>query len=807
MTKLKKHISMFLIALLVFSVTSNIGYANEINDKSVEQEPITYVVNEEQQVAVYLEDSQESEILYHLFKDSVFEILEQGEEYSYIQTKDEEENEVLGYILNEEIDEYAIVQDKLTEEELSDEKQEEAEEAIEPPLTEEPQENAPNEEEAVSEENTSIDSTEEQDNLTEENELTEESQTDELKQDEEQQAVPDEQEVSDEEPVKSRMLMSKALVTVQGVALKNPTNVYAESSRNSTVLKSYSQGKILKFEKSNNQWLQATVYVNGKAVTGYINSDDVDLLVEKQESSRGIVYNKNLHVYATPSKSSNVLKSYNEGHTVMYSTYSAQWNEARVYANGKWQYGFIHEDDVIPENTPQSTLNGVVKNEKLHVYSGLSKSSNVLKSYNEGKSIKYRTHTANWYEATVYVNGKATTGYIHKNDVINDDAKQETLSGIAKKRVNVYSSTSTSSSILKSYSEGSTLKYKTYTKNWYKATVYVNGKATTGYIQKDAMMDEGVTRTNYRGVATASPTKVYADVSASSNVLKSYSSGSILKYRSYTDNWYEATVYVNGKATKGYINKKDVENSKNPQQSITGTAQSEVTVYKKASTTSSVLKSYSKGSKIKYKTFTSNWHEVTVYVNGKAHTGYIKTNTMEKGLKGKVIVLDAGHGGHDPGAMGIEKDLNLNTANYLRSYLIAEGAEVIMTRSTDVYLTLAERVEISHEYNADAFISIHYNSNPDPSPHGIETYYLPSNEDERELAQLIQDGVIAETGLRDRGVKNNGNFYVIRENQNISVLVELGFLSNPNEYDTVTKAAYQQKAAKGIFNGLNQYFN
>lgn len=805
MTKLKKHISMFLIALLVFGLTSNIGYANEINNKSVEQEPITYVVNEEQQVAVYLEDSQESEILFHLIKDSVFDIVELGDEYSYIQTKDEEDNEVLGYVLNEEIDQYAIVQDKPDEEELSGEKQEET---IETPLTEEAQENAPNEEEAVSEENTPIDSTEGQDNLTEEDELTEEeSQTDELKEDEAQQALPDEQEVSDEQPVKSRMLMSKALVTVQGVALKNPTNVYTESSRNSTVLKSYSQGKILKFEKSNNQWLQATVYVNGKAVAGYINSDDVDLLVEKQESSRGIVYNENLHVYSTPSKNSNVLKSYNEGHTVVYQTYSSQWNEAKVYANGKWQYGFIHEDDVIPENTPQSTLNGVVKNEKLNVYSGLSKSSNVLKSYNEGTSVKYRTHTANWYEATVYVNGKATTGYIHKSDVINDDAKQETLSGIAKKRVNVYSSTSTSSSILKSYNEGSTLKYKTFTKNWYEATVYVNGKATTGYIQKSATIDEDAARTDYRGVALASPTKVYANESTSANVLKSYGSGSILKYRSYTDNWYEATVYVNGKATTGYINKKDVENSKNPQQTLTGTAQSKVTVYTKASNTSSVLKTYSKGSKIKYKTFTSNWYEVTVFVNGKAQTGYIKTNTMEKGLQGKVIVLDPGHGGHDPGAMGIEKDLNLNTANYLRSYLNAAGAEVIMTRSTDVYLTLAERVEISHQYSADAFISIHYNSNPDPSPNGIETYYLPSNENERELAQLIQDGVVAETGLRDRGVKNNGNFHVIRENQNVAVLVELGFLSNPEEYDVVTKAAYQKKAAKGIYNGLNQYFN
>lgn len=182
-----------------------------------------------------------------------------------------------------------------------------------------------------------------------------------------------------------------------------------------------------------------------------------------------------------------------------------------------------------------------------------------------------------------------------------------------------------------------------------------------------------------------------------------------------------------------------------------------------------------------------------------------------KGMKGKVIVIDPGHGGSDPGAVGKnktqEKVINLQTANELKALLVKAGAKVIMTRTSNTSrkLELSERVAISHKNQADVFISIHYNAGG-PTATGIDTFYDTTYGNEAELAKCIQTEVIKQTGMKSRGVKTAG-FYVVKKNEMPSVLVELGFISNPQEEKLISSKAYQQKAAKGIFNGLNKYFN
>ncbi|WP_409302705.1 SH3 domain-containing protein [Peribacillus sp. SCS-155] len=203
------------------------------------------------------------------------------------------------------------------------------------------------------------------------------------------------------------------------------------------------------------------------------------------------------------------------------------------------------------------------------------------------------------------------------------------------------------------------------------------------------------------------------------------------------------------------------------------------------------------------------WVQV-VTASGK--TGWVAawlTGTKEKGLKGKVIVVDAGHGGKDPGTSGInntEKALNLKVALELQALLKSKGATVIMTRSNDTYPTLTERVNVSNQYKADAFISIHFNANGDKSVSGIDTFYYASNTNEKQLAQCIQEEVIKQAKLLNRGVKQ-GNFQVIRENKQAAILIELGFLSNPNEEKIVETSEYQKRAALGIFNGLEKFFS
>ncbi|WP_139377094.1 N-acetylmuramoyl-L-alanine amidase [Halobacillus hunanensis] len=176
-------------------------------------------------------------------------------------------------------------------------------------------------------------------------------------------------------------------------------------------------------------------------------------------------------------------------------------------------------------------------------------------------------------------------------------------------------------------------------------------------------------------------------------------------------------------------------------------------------------------------------------------------------LEGINVVLDAGHGGYDPGAIGYydghEKNMTLPTAQVVSEQLEQAGATVIMTRSSDRYLSLEERVSISNDYNTHAFISLHYNSSIYSSARGISTYYY--SDADKGLADQIQDQLVAHTGLQNDGVRF-GDFHVLRENSDTSVLVELGFISNPIEVEKLKTASYKANVAEAITQGLMDYF-
>ena len=180
-----------------------------------------------------------------------------------------------------------------------------------------------------------------------------------------------------------------------------------------------------------------------------------------------------------------------------------------------------------------------------------------------------------------------------------------------------------------------------------------------------------------------------------------------------------------------------------------------------------------------------------------------------RGLKGKRIVIDPGHGGHDPGALGKstgtrEADLTLMSARLLATELSKAGAVVILTRSDSSYVSLNKRVEISHYHFADAFVSLHYNSATEKSATGLLTFYY--GQKDIKLADSVHAGLLqANTGLKGGNVRY-GNFHVLRENKQPSVLVELGFLSNPMDEMTIKSNSFQSRAASGITHGLANYF-
>ncbi len=188
-----------------------------------------------------------------------------------------------------------------------------------------------------------------------------------------------------------------------------------------------------------------------------------------------------------------------------------------------------------------------------------------------------------------------------------------------------------------------------------------------------------------------------------------------------------------------------------------------------------------------------------------ASNSIVTTNS----LSGQTIVLDAGHGGKDNGTTGVdgtpEKILTLQTAQAVQEKLEKAGAHVIMTRSGDTYPTLQDRVTLSNQSQADAFISFHYNSSPLHFINGINDFYFNKNRDSR-LASDILKGVVQATGRHNRGTHFD-NLYVLRNNTQPSTLIELGFLSNKAEDAAVHNATYQGEVADGVYQGLLNYFS
>jgi len=193
-------------------------------------------------------------------------------------------------------------------------------------------------------------------------------------------------------------------------------------------------------------------------------------------------------------------------------------------------------------------------------------------------------------------------------------------------------------------------------------------------------------------------------------------------------------------------------------------------------------------------------------------------------LSGKTIVVDAGHGGVDGGAVSkrgaVEKDLNLAIALYLRDYLQQAGALVIMTREDDRDLAdegtrgfsrrktedLMRRVELIRREKPDLVVSIHMNSIPSPRWHGAQTFYYPNHPDNAELAALIQDEIRRNLENTNRSAGKANEVFLLKAIEDIpSVLVEVGFLSNPQEAGRLTDPEYQRAAAASIYQGILRY--
>lgn len=181
--------------------------------------------------------------------------------------------------------------------------------------------------------------------------------------------------------------------------------------------------------------------------------------------------------------------------------------------------------------------------------------------------------------------------------------------------------------------------------------------------------------------------------------------------------------------------------------------------------------------------------------------------TTQKHVDKKVVVIDPGHGGSDPGATRAndqEKKLTIDIAHRVVKKLKGHGAVVYITRDDDTFVSLADRVDFSNNKNPDLFVSIHINACEQESVHGVETHYY--KDDSLDLAKYVHKSIMASSTQPNRGVFKS-RFYVIRHTTAPAILLELGFISNEAEREMLKNPHYQEKVAEAITEGIINYLN
>lgn len=218
---------------------------------------------------------------------------------------------------------------------------------------------------------------------------------------------------------------------------------------------------------------------------------------------------------------------------------------------------------------------------------------------------------------------------------------------------------------------------------------------------------------------------------------------------------------------------------------------------------------------------------VSMLVLSKEAAEYASSGAVQVGEQAQdkkpCVVIDAGHGGSDPGKVGIngalEKDINLSIALIVKLFLEANDVEVVLTRETDEGLyddnasnkkvqDMKQRVSIIEETAPMVTVSIHQNSYPQEYVHGAQVFYYDTSVEGKKLAEIIQERLVEDIDPQNnRQVKANDSYYLLKKTATPIVIVECGFLSNSEEAAKLCDPLYQEKVAWAIHLGILQYLN
>ncbi|MEH7093842.1 SH3 domain-containing protein [Neobacillus vireti] len=467
--------------------------------------------------------------------------------------------------------------------------------------------------------------------------------------------------------------------------------------------------------------------------------------------------------------------------------------------------------------------------DQLRIRSGPGTSFPIVGFINQGQEVTILDQNENWYKITSsFGEGWVIREFldIQSGNSPSASSSNPKMGTVTADTINIRTEASASSPIIGKLTYGTNVTITSKQNSW----LEISYSSLKGWVKAEFIEEQSGTAkdtpkntsTGEYSTVTAESLSVRSDSSLNAAIIGSVAKGQQFAILEENNNWakieYESGSYgwVSGwyleKTTASTPAKQSLKDSK-----VT-ILHNGTNIRQEAKVQSNVVALANEGDTFTVKRIVNDWYEIKLK-NGR--TGFVAgwiasmngSNTQiqksgaESYLKNKTIVLDPGHGGGDNGTTGangtLEKELTLRTARLLYDKLRAAGANVTLTRSSDSFITLPSRVNAATANDADAFISLHYDSSLDRSVRGMTGYYYYN--DQEGLADSLYTSTVAQTKLEGRGVRF-GDFHVIRENSQKAALIELGYLSDPQEEITLNSGVFQENAASGLYEGLARYF-
>lgn len=535
---------------------------------------------------------------------------------------------------------------------------------------------------------------------------------------------------------------------------------------------------------------------------------------------------EDLNVREGPGLSFKVLKKGQKGENFPLIKSEGDWYQVDL---GSGKKGWIANWLVTKkESAVSGTGDGIVSTNSLRVRTGPGTSFEVAGSIHKNDKVEILNQDGDWLE----VNTPIGKGWVSKEYI---QTKSEKSTGkITASSLNVRTSPSLESNVLGQIRKGETVTIYSEKENWVEigfnkqrawiSSEYVTKNMESKHEETNKNPQTKTDLTGFIGTVTATSLNVRNSSSLDGKVIASVSKGETFKIVEEQNNWirielgsdkdgWVAGWYLEKTVPKNIPSKETIKNS-----SVT-IVHDGTNIRSSADTNSKVLARANSGDFFPIVAIHNDWYEIKL-ANGKNGfvAGWIVSVSggvpqvekpgMNTDLKSKKIMIDPGHGGRDNGATGfkgtLEKQITLRTGQLLFNKLRAKGANVILTRSNDQYLSLGTRVSMAHYQDVDAFISIHYDSIENGAVNGMTTYYYHPYQ--KALATAVHKEAQKQVTIKDRNIRF-GNYHVIRENRQQAILLELGYLSNPEEELLITSNQYQDQITNGIVQGLANYFN